>query len=305
MAAEPQSPSARNYRPMKFKDLSFSLKAFVAELFAMSLFVYLGCATASFMSTSSAVGGASVYETAVTTLPEDSKLSEYLAALQLAGSWGVTVALTFGLGIAVLVYCTAHVSGGQLNPVVTTCLFLTGNLGSVQAIANIVAQYLGAILGAAFLYGTTPNASNATLGSNSVSASFTNGQATMGEIVMTCLLVFTVLQTCCERRSVAKNMAPLAIGLSVVLGHFVMLPVDGCSINPARSFGPAALSGTWGNFWVFNVGPWVGGLFGVLCHLAMWLDWDTKINAMGKKLTHVSNTVSNDNNGLSDSALRN
>lgn len=77
-------------------------------------------------------------------------------------------------------------SGGQINPVVSTCLFLTGRMGPVQTIANIVAQYVGSILGAALLYGTVPGASESSLGSNAVSPTFTEGQAMVGEIVMTC-----------------------------------------------------------------------------------------------------------------------
>lgn len=284
----------------KFSDFSFSLKASLAEFFAMTLFVYVGCATASFMSAANAVGGASVFETAVSTLPADSTVAQYISALQLAGNWGITTALAFGMGIAVFAYCTAHVSGGQLNPCVTLGLFATGHLGSVQAVANILAQYVGAIVGAACLYGTTPGAANATLGANGVSAGFKNGHALCGEAVMTCLLVFTVLQTCCEKKAIAKNLAPLAIGFSVFLGHTVLLPVDGCSINPARSFGPAALAGEWKNFWVFNVGPLIGCAVACLCHLVLATDWDT--NTVGKK--NVSNTVSNDNSGLNDTALR-
>ncbi|EFN51312.1 hypothetical protein CHLNCDRAFT_17655, partial [Chlorella variabilis] len=72
----------------------------------------------------------------------------------------------------------------------------------------------------------------------------------------------TVHMTAVDVRSVAqKGLAPLAIGMTVFLGHAVLLAVDGCSINPTRSFGPAAISGTWDNFWIFVVGPIVGAMF--------------------------------------------
>lgn len=295
------TPAWRKRFHPKYTDLSFSLKAAIAEFFAMSLFVYFGCASAVFLGAESVVGGGRVatnqwtLDTTVNTLT-NAAVGDTLKAMQLAGSWGITVALTFGLGISVVVYCTAHVSGGQVNPVVSTCLFLTGHLGLAQCIGNIIAQYVGAILGAAFLYGTVPNANASSLGSNSVSPFFTNQQALCGEILMTCLLVFTVLQTCCEPRCIAKNAAPLAIGLSVFCAHCVLLPVDGCSINPARSFGPAVLAGSFSNFWVFNAGPWLGGLVGIFCHLLLWLDWDEPIANLGKKVR--SNGVSNDNSGL-------
>jgi MIP family channel proteins len=300
-------------KALKFKDFSFSLKAFLAEFLAMMLFVYTGCATASFFSATSVISrtdwesGTSTGGVALSIGADNLTLDQYLAATMFAGSWGIITALSFGMGIAVLAYCTAHVSGGQLNPVVSTALFLTGNLGIVQALANIVAQYIGAILGAGILYGTTPDANAATLGANSVSHYFTSGQAVVGEAVMTCLLIFTVLQTCCERKSVAKNMAPLVIGFSVFLGHCALLPVDGCSINPTRSFGPAAVAGEWASFWVFNAGPWLGGLFGVACHLLLGLDWslEHRVAAKGKKQGQgATNTSSNENSGVSDAALR-
>lgn len=288
---------------MKFGDLSFSIKACIAEFFAMMLFVYFGCTTAVVFGAPYAVGGTKAFGMASGgygyTQP---LLGNSLASMQTAGSWGIVVALTFGLGIVVVVYCTAHISGGQVNPIVSSALFFTGRMGPIQLIGNIVAQYLGSLMGALFVYGTVSAASSTNLGANQVSPLFTNGQAMCGEMVMSALLVYTVLQTACEARSIAKNMAPLAIGLSVFLAHCVLLPIDGCSINPARSFGPAAVAGFWRNFWVFNAGPWLGALFGVFLHWAMWFDWDPKIGFSTKK--SMTNNVSNDNSGLNDDALR-
>lgn len=288
---------------MKFKDFSFSLKASIAEFFAMMLFVYFGCASATMFSASTAVGGVKAFEQATGAFGyQEPTAAKFLASMQLAGSWGIVVALTFGLGIVVVVYCVAHVSGGQVNPIVSSALFLTGRMGPVQLAGNITAQILGSILGAAFLKGTVPNHAVSSLGSNSISPTFSTGQALLGEIIMSSILVFTVLQTACEPRSIAKNMAPLAIGLSVFLAHCVLLPIDGCSINPARSLGPAILSGSWNKFWVFVVGPFVGCVVGVINHWILWFDWDPQLG-YGKKKSHT-NEVSNDNCGLSDAALR-
>lgn len=297
-----RAAAARQFKS-RFSDFSFSLKATIAEFFAMTLFVYLGCGSAVMYSSTYSVGGYKPFGQATGSYGyQDPAVDKFLTPLQTAGSWGIIVALAFGLGIAVVVYCIAHISGGQVNPIVSTALFITGRMGPVQAAANIIAQYVGSILGAAFLYGTVFQASTTTLGANAVSPTFSEGQALLGETVMSSLLVFTVLQTACEPRAVAKNVAPLAIGLSVFLAHCVLLPIDGCSINPARSFGPAAVAGFFRNFWVFNAGPWLGCLAGCILHWVMWFDWPEPLGNLGKK--NHTNIISNDNSGLSDAALR-
>ena len=208
------------------------------------------------------------------------------------GSWGVTVAFAFGLAITVLAFATGHISGGQLNPAVTFALALVGQLPTGQAVANTISQIVGAILGSALLMATIPNGNEGTLGSNVIAPGVGFGNALCGEIVMTSVLVATVLETAVSkgngallvltsllaqvtrrapdshptrtRRSlvlslarlsaISKSFAPLAIGFAVFCAHAVLLPIDGCSINPARSLGPAIVSSTWpGNFWVFIV----------------------------------------------------
>ncbi len=135
----------------------------------------------------------------------------------------------------------AHLSGGHINPAVSFGLFLTGKLGVVQMIVNVIAQFIGALLGAGLLYGTVPGAPGPlNLGANAVSPGYSNWQAFLGEVLMTCVLMFTILMVATDAKAIAKNVAPLAIGFAVFLGHAVLIPVDGCSINPARSFGVAA-----------------------------------------------------------------
>ncbi|EFN52412.1 hypothetical protein CHLNCDRAFT_13804, partial [Chlorella variabilis] len=150
----------------------------------------------------------------------------------------------------VLAYATSHLSGGQMNPAVSLGLALSGTLGPLQAAANMLAQLVGAILGSSFLYATVPHAAASTLGSNAIARGVSTGNAFVGEAVMTFVLVSVVLETAANRKSTARAQAPLAIaslrpacrlpaGFAVFCAHAVMLPIDGCSINPARSLGPA------------------------------------------------------------------
>lgn len=112
---------------------------------------------------------------------------------------------------------------------------------------------------------------------------------------MTFVLCFVVQMTACWPKSIAKNIAPFAIGMVVFTAHAVLLPVDGCSINPTRcvwhalknsvyaqtvfipcrSFGPAIVSGTYPNFWVFWVGPLSGAIISVPFYLLFRMPVDT------------------------------
>ena len=236
---------------------------------AMTLFVYIGCGTAvtfgqDFLSPLTNSGAQE------TSQEIGYQLGQVTKILQVSGSWGITTALAFGLSITVLVFATSHLSGGQLNPAVSMGLALVGALGPIQCLANIAAQIVGAILGAAFLDGTIPNSiPDSNLGANSVNTQLSAGNAFLGECVMTFTLMAVVLETAVNTRSTVKAQAPLAIGFAVFCAHAVLLPIDGCSINPARSLGPAIVSGFYdgSNFWVFVIGPIVGALFAVPFHI--------------------------------------
>ncbi|KAH7621250.1 putative Aquaporin-1 [Nannochloris sp. 'desiccata'] len=216
---------------------------------------------------------------AIDQLPTDTNtlIQNQTAALTDAvinnSSFGVNTA--FGMAIMVLAYSIGHVSGAHLYPAVTLSLFLSGNCNFIQGTANVCAQVVGSILAASFLYGMVPNASESSLGANAISPGFNTGEALLGEVFMTGFLCFVVHMCVADpRNKTISPMAPLAIGFAVFLAHAVLIPVDGCSINPARSLGPAILSCNWGNFWVFVVGPFVGSLFSVFFWLLVSLAWD-------------------------------
>jgi len=233
----------------------------------MTAFVFIGCGTAVTFGT----GFSNPY---ITT---NDPAERILSIIQVTGSWGVTTALAFGLGIAACIFSVAHISGGALNPAVSIALFVTGNQGPIQAIANICAQIVGAILAAAFIKGMVPDEVTSNLGANNIAKGVGVGNAFIGEAVMTFVLLMVVLFTAVNQYSPIKSMAPLAIGLAVYSAHAVLLPVDGCSINPARSLGPAIVSGDFdsGKFWVYVVGPITGALVASAFHLFFETDMDT------------------------------
>ena len=170
------------------------------------------------------------------------------------------MSLTFGLTITVLAYTIGGRSGGHINGAVTLGLFAAKQIkapngsseykdAAPQAIANIVAQLLGSTIGSAALSTIVDQKADLTggLGTNGVSDNYTQGEAFFGEIIMTFVLMYVVLETACNPKNAGNIvLAPVAIGFAVYLGHVVLIPIDGYSINPTRSFGPAVVASAQG-----------------------------------------------------------
>eukprot|EP00062_Callorhinchus_milii_P027860 gi/632991675/ref/XP_007884736.1/ PREDICTED: aquaporin-1-like [Callorhinchus milii] len=125
---------------------------------------------------------------------------------------------------------------------------------------------LGAVAGSGILYGVTPTSANSTLGANALGKGVTPGQGVGVELIVTLQLVLCVFATTDKRRSDLSGSGPLAIGISVVIGHLLAIGFTGCGMNPARSFGPAVVTGLFQNHWVYWVGPLVGGIVAALVY---------------------------------------
>ncbi len=181
----------------------------------------------------------------------------------------VGVGLAFGLVLLALAYSIGPTSGCHVNPAVTLGVLLRGGMTSRRAIIYWVAPFLGAIAGAALLkmmvagFGRVKDQTG-TLGSNDWGATISGPGAFVLEIIMTFLLVFVVLLV--TGRAAAPGFAGLAIGLVLTVVHLVGVPLDGTSVNPARSLGPALLNGgtPLSHVWLFIVAPLVGGLLAAL-----------------------------------------
>lgn len=170
----------------------------------------------------------------------------------------VAIALAHGLAIALLVYATANISGGHINPAVTLAAALSGKISVTRGSMYVVAQLAGGVTGALLLMLSVPEAAEGNLGAHTLGPEVTPAMGIVVEVVLTFVLVFVVFATAIDPKGMGK-LAPLAIGLAVLVDHLVGVPLTGASMNPARSLGPALVAGVWTDHWVYWVGPLVGG----------------------------------------------
>ncbi|KAM0999773.1 hypothetical protein ACFX15_006243 [Malus domestica] len=184
------------------------------------------------------------------------------------------IAWAFGGMIFVLVYCTAGISGGHINPAVTFGLFLARKVSLIRAVLYIIAQCLGAICGVGLVkafqksyymkYGG---------GANELSAGYNKGTGLGAEIIGTFVLVYTVFSATDPKRNARDShvpvLAPLPIGFAVFIVHLATIPITGTGINPARSFGAAVIYNrdkAWDDQWIFWLGPFIGAAIAAFYH---------------------------------------
>lgn len=181
------------------------------------------------------------------------------------------VALIFGNAITILVFIFAGISGANINPAVSWGLFVSRKISGVRCLLYSIAQCLGAICGAGFVRIMTPQLfDNVDGGANEINPKANAREALGVEFGCTLLLVLTVMAATDSHRADAQKhiptIAPIVVGLAVTAAHFIAVPVDNCSINPARSFGVSAISGNFNDHWVFWFGPYFGATAAALLY---------------------------------------
>ncbi len=191
----------------------------------------------------------------------------------------VATALAFGLVLLGLAYTIGPISGCHVNPAVTMGALLAGRLPLVEAVGYWVAQFVGGILGALLLWGMFNTSllystSKTGLGTNGWGAAsdihIGVGGAFLAEVVLTALFVFVILGVTSKLGN--ASTAAIAIGLTLTVVHLIGIPIDGTSVNPARSLGPALIVGgtALSQVWLFIVAPLVGGIAAAGLHLLVY-----------------------------------
>ena len=211
-----------------------ALKKYVAEFIGTFVLVFFACGTA-------VVTGCSVDN----------------------GPAYLMTALAFGLVIVAMAYSIGNISGCHINPAVSIAMLVSGKMTVKDFIGYVIAQFLGAIVGAAALMAFVGKESG--LGTNGLY----NGDILLSiliEVILTFVFVIAILGVTSKIENSA--VAGLVIGLSLTLVHILGIYFTGTSVNPARSFGPALFVGgdALANVWVFIVAPLIGGVLAALVY---------------------------------------
>jgi MIP family channel proteins len=204
--------------------LGINRRVFLAELFGTFALVFAGCGAIVVNDMSSALGHTGI-------------------------------AFTFGLIVMAMIYSIGNISGAHLNPAVSLGFLFAGRIKGEQVVGYIVSQFAGAIIAAIILKMLFPIAPDLGLSLPST----TIWQAFFFEIILSFLLMFVILNV--STGYMEKGiMAGVAVGGTVLLCAMFGGPVSGASMNPARSLGPALVSGQLGSIWIYLVAPVIGTL---------------------------------------------
>src|SRR6266849_3565677 len=175
----------------------------------------------------------------------------------------IMISLAHGGAIGLMVYAFGHVSGAHINPAVTISMLVTRRIGIKDGIAYIIFQLIGAIVAAASLKAILPDlGAKVNFGTQGGPSDLLNHNVMSGlavEIILTFFLVTVIFMTAVHKKAPA-GMYGLAIGGMIFLIHLVGVPLTGASVNPARTFGPALISGYWDYHWIYWAGPIIGAI---------------------------------------------
>ena len=186
----------------------------------------------------------------------------------LAGVGVLGIAFAHGLVLAVMIYATAHVSGAHINPAVTISMWATKRMRSIEAVKYIISQLAGASVAALFLAAIYGNIAPSV---NNLATGISPTTGLLVEIILTFFLVFVIFATSIDKRN-ASGHAPLAIGFVLIFDHIIALGLTGASMNPARTFGPALISGMWANHLIYWAGPIIGALIAAFLYQSVFMD---------------------------------
>lgn len=185
----------------------------------------------------------------------------------------LAIAFAYGLAMAIMVTLMAHISGGVFNPAIQVALWVTGKMPTRRSAAYIVAQLAGAVAAAALLkyFSPAPAFDAVAGGTPAVAPGYAIGKAVLVEAVATFFLVWAVYATLIDDRGAFTKTGGFTVGLVIAIDVLAVGALTGAAMNPARWFGPALITGTWTNWWVWIVGPIAGGIIAGVAYWYLYL----------------------------------
>ncbi|KAG5312608.1 PREDICTED: aquaporin AQPAe.a-like isoform X1 [Acromyrmex echinatior] len=186
----------------------------------------------------------------------------------------IQVSFAFGLAVMIAIQCVGHISGAHLNPSITIAALILGKKSLIMAGFYIIAQCLGALLGYGFLKMITPSdlvhggdpTTTDKFCATDINEAIGIGHGIAAEAFATGVLVFFACSSWDSRNAKNTDSLGLKFGLCVAMLCLAFTPHTGCSMNPARSFGPAVWTGYWHYHWLYWLGPIGGSIIATLIY---------------------------------------
>jgi aquaporin Z len=178
-----------------------------------------------------------------------------------------TVAIGFAFGLALLagLYAFGEVSGGHFNPIVSLSMFLDRRLTALETVWYWISQFVGAICASLVVLAAFASSDDVARTGTSTTAEW---RGFVLELVASAIFVAVILQVTRSDRYGSTTLVAIPLTLTAI--HFALVPLTGCSVNPARSFGPALVGGSgtlWGDIWIYLIAPPIGAIVGWAAHM--------------------------------------
>ncbi len=176
------------------------------------------------------------------------------------------VALAHGLALGIAISIAMGISGGHINPAVTAAMYVTKRIGGRDAVSYVIAQLAGAAIGAILLLLMMPAqyVAGSSLGATTLSPYVGVVQGIAIEAIITFILVMSVFGTTVDKR--APKIAGFGVGFTLVALILVAGPLTGAAANPARAFGPELATLNFADWYVYWIGPLIGGVLAGLLY---------------------------------------
>jgi len=205
------------------------------------------------------------------------------------------IAMVFGVSIMVLAFSIGHLTGGHMNPAVSSLMLFRRQISPLKMGCYWLAQFIGGLVGACLTWGCISNLANQetfggkdydrppfTLGSTTLVPQLTTGNGFLLEFMGSFFFYFVIAQTALDKRGIAtSNLPAIPIGFSLIVVHVCLIPFTGCGVNPARTFGPSMVTcmvgggcdevaGSW--YWIYYVAPFFASY--CVAELTLIMDMD-------------------------------
>ena len=205
-----------------------------------------------------------------------------MALTMIVSLWGasgqfVMIPLLSAFVYMMLIQTLGNISGAHFNPAVTIAFVAIKKIKPIDALTYIILQFSGGILGALFTKGILLDEGRATsYGATTIEKSMIGVPEGLAiETMFTFLLVWAIVGVATNPKA-ARDWAGFVIGATLGVGIMVAAPLTGAGLNPARSFGPALVSGVWTDFWVYIVGPIIGGVAAAVVYYKLFIETQGK-----------------------------